>query len=41
VDVQTDTRRSTSGYFVYLEDDLISWFSKTHTTLSQFSVEVE
>nr|GEZ84967.1 hypothetical protein [Tanacetum cinerariifolium] len=35
------TRRSTSGYFVFLGDNLLSWSSKHHHTLLQSSVEAE
>nr|GEU75131.1 ribonuclease H-like domain-containing protein [Tanacetum cinerariifolium] len=35
------TRRSTSGYFVFLSDNLLSWSAKRQATLSHSSVEAE
>jgi hypothetical protein len=36
-----DTRCSTSGYAVFLEDNLVSWSAKRQTVVSCFSAEAE
>jgi hypothetical protein len=34
-----DTRRSTSGYMMFLEDNLVSWSAKWQTVITRSSVE--
>jgi hypothetical protein len=36
-----DSRRSTSGYYVYLGDNLVFWSSKCQTIVSRSSAELE
>jgi hypothetical protein len=36
-----DTHRSTSGYTVFLGDNLVSWSTKRHTVISYSSTEAE
>jgi hypothetical protein len=36
-----DTRQSTSGYVVFLWDNLVSWWAKRQTVVSRSSAEAE
>jgi hypothetical protein len=39
--IYTDTRQSTSGYAVFLSDNLVLWSLKQHNVISRSSAEVE